>query len=283
MINAISQLPPPERDHLIHALEALEKRQPMAQLLLGFLLVEKSKAVRQGCGPGETHTAQLSRSHELAQLSIETLRGLSQKLVHLWEKDLYFHSLISANTYTGALAGRSDSWLTQLGDQLGELPWAARTLCLAYSDRWHGSSQLCLSLARKIFDAAEPGSPASGIIVYAYDLIFYHKRFVEAQAIDPPSYFSQADIKDEILKSLKKWYAVKERIYGFQRSTVNDHIISTLLFLGYPKDTLKALLKSHPADAIWCIRKMIQRSGLHNHLLKAISDNEQAPQLHFLR
>lgn len=283
MIETISQLPPPERDHLIHALDVLDERSSIQQLLFGFLLVEKSKEVRRVREPSETLAEQIARSQELARLSVDALQGLSQNLEHPWEKDLYFHSLIAAGTYSGDIAGRSELWLTRLGDELGQFPWTARTLCMAFSSQWHGSAELCLELARKIFESAEPGSPASGIIVYAYDLIFYQKRFVEDQAIDPPSYYSQPQIKDEILKSLKKWYAVKEKIYGFQRSTLNDRIISALLFLGYPKDALKALLRSHPTDAVWCIKKMIRRSGLYNHIQKTISDNEEAPQLNFLR
>lgn len=283
MIESISRLPSPERDHLIHALDVLDERNTMQQLLFGFLLVEKAKEVRHFKDPNETQAEQTARSQELARLAVDALQGLSQSLERLWEKDLYFHSLIAAGIYSGDVAGRQELWLTRLGERLGHLPWTARTLCLAYSSQWHGSSELCLEIARKIFEMAEPGSPASGIIVYAHDLIFYHKRFVQDQPIDPPSYYSQPQIRDEILKSLKKWYAVKEKTYGFQRSTLNDRITNVLLFLGYPQDALKALLRSHPADAVWCIKKMIKRTGLYNHIVKTISDNTEAPKLNYLR
>lgn len=288
MVEQIRQRSPTARDHLIHALDVVEDRPPVAQLLFGFLLVEKAMEIMQAQSSTEA-PGEIARAQELARLGIDALQGLRSQLETLWARDVYYRSLIIADnckheTYTlSDRATHHAAWLTRLQGDLGRLPWTARTLCQAYSAQWHGNDALCLDIAQQIADAAEPGTACSGIIVFAHDLIFYHRRFIKGQSIDPTTYYTQPAVKHDILSALKKWYAIKEKRYDYQRSLANDRITNALLFLGYPHDALKALLRSHPADTIWCIKKTIHRTGLHQHILKAIADNDASARLNYLR
>jgi hypothetical protein len=283
MVEAIRQRRPAERDHLIHALDVLENRSSTEQLLFGFLLIEKAKDVRDTKALTDLAAEKIARAQELARMGMEALQGLSHQLEGLWAKDVYFESLINAGLCTETLAGRHELWLTRVQDYLGQLPSTSRTLCTVYSAKGLGSTNVGLDIARKIFDATEPGSPCSGILVFAHDLAFYNKRFIEKQQIDPTTYYAQKDVKAEILQSLKKWYAVKEKPYGYQRSLSNDRLVSVLLFLGYPTDAFKALVRSHCSPSVWCIKKMIPRKGLHQHVRKAMPQKEAKPQLNYLR